>query len=108
MNNQYSAAIIGCGMIAGQFQKKIDEYAYSHAKALFNNYQFREIGYFDINTTASRKLAKEFPGINFESLEHMIEAMHPDLVSICSPDDCHYQQITELLEHKLCPKVIFV
>lgn len=108
MSNEYSAAIVGCGMIAGQFQDRTDLHTYSHAKALFQHPQFKHIGYFDTNAESSTNLAKKFPGISFGSLDEMVTEMQPDLVSICSPDDCHYQQIIELLEHKYCPKIIFV
>ena len=108
MSNQYSAAIVGCGMIAGQFQDRADMQTYSHAKAIFDNPNFKHIGYFDINPEASSNLAKKFPGSSFGSLSEMIKEMQPDVVSLCSPDYCHYEQTIELLEHEHCPKIIFV
>lgn len=108
MSKQYSAAIVGCGMIAGQFQNRDDVLTYSHAKALFHNPKFNQIGYFDTNIDASTNLSENFFGPCFVTLDKMIEEMKPDLVSLCSPDDCHYYQIVELLEHRHCPKIIFV
>ncbi|MDG2258393.1 MAG: Gfo/Idh/MocA family oxidoreductase [Paracoccaceae bacterium] len=108
MPSSNRVGIIGCGMIAGQFQKLTDTKTYSHAKAISENEYFGEIGFYDRNPERAHKIAHSFNGRRFGSIEELLTSHKPLLVSICSPDNCHFEQISILLDHPNCPEIIFV
>jgi predicted dehydrogenase len=108
MNNLFSVAIVGCGMIAGRFQSPDDSATYSHAKAILENEAFGEIGFYDHHPERAVEMATKYAGRAFNSIEEMVSAILPSVLVICSSDSAHFEQVKELLESPDCPQVLFV
>jgi predicted dehydrogenase len=100
--------IIGCGMIAGRFEPLDDPGTYSHAKAYANHGAYGELAFVDHEISKSAFLAEKFSGKAFGTMDEMLELFHPEVVSICTPDDTHFRFTEMALEAKLVPKIIFV
>ena len=106
----YKAMIIGCGKIAGYYDRTDNEYVYSHAHAYSNN-PFCEIDcYVDVDMRKAKILASKY--YNNAHLEndyiYALERYKPDVVSVCTPDDTHYGIVKAILENDKSPKVIFL
>jgi len=56
----------------------------------------------------SHALGERFECESVESIELGLNKFKPDVVSICTPDDTHFNITSNLLHHELCPKVIFL
>jgi predicted dehydrogenase len=107
--DRYKAFIVGCGKIAGLYDSKIEDYIYSHAKAYSTNNKIDIIGCYDIKSSNSMKLSKKYNiKIFCESLLDALEHTQPDIVSVCTPIESHYEYVLLILESKYCPRVIFL
>jgi hypothetical protein len=88
-------AIIGCGNIAGGYDeggKKGD--FYSHIKSYRSNKDVDVVAVFDPNITALRKFSKYWNvKRSYTDLSVMLTETAPELVSICSPNQFHCEQI---------------
>jgi len=108
VNRKKTVGIIGCGLIAGRFQRKTDKRTYSHAKAIFENGNYNGIGFYDIHTERSIHLAEEYGGRSYRSLRALLEEMNPRILVICSPDEKHFSQLVEVFNSNYIPEIIFV
>lgn len=105
----FKAMVIGCGKIAGFFDKSMDGPVYSHARGYFVNPDIEVVDYVDINLEKARKLAKKYNSNKFsENFIEPINTNKPDVVSICTPDNTHFSILKEILLNKTVPLVIFV
>ena len=105
----FTAIIIGCGKIAGLHDDKDNTHVYSHAHA----YQVVEnidlICCCDLDLNLAKSLAKKY-NIDKVSKDYLgvIEEVHPDVVSICTPDVTHFTITKAILESDKVPKIIFL
>ena len=102
------AAIIGCGMIAGRFEDFAAADTYSHAKAYRDHGAYGELAFFDNDPLRARFLADKAGGKAYESVEELVSAHRPEVVSICVPDDLHHRYVEALLRSRGGPRLLFV
>jgi predicted dehydrogenase len=104
----FKVGIIGCGMIAGEYEELEGATVYSHGKAFYKNPVFEIKGFHDIDLTKAESLAKKFGGKAFHKIDQLLENIIPDVISICTPDYSHADILVSILKNKNHPSVIFV
>lgn len=103
-----NAFIIGCGKIAG-INDQIGYMVYGHAHAYYKNPHTQLSACIDTNINKAKSLANQFGGSAFSNYHEALEKCHrPNIVSICSPDEFHYQHALEVLNEKIRPDIIFL
>jgi predicted dehydrogenase len=103
------ALIIGCGKISGLYDDKEDDYIYSHAKAYAKNNSIDLVCCCDLNIDNAKTLSQKYniPNISDNFLE-AIKLYSPDVVSVCTPDNTHYEVVVSILKCEYLPQVIFL
>ncbi|OGC08515.1 hypothetical protein A2230_08360 [candidate division WOR-1 bacterium RIFOXYA2_FULL_36_21] len=105
----FKAIIIGCGKIAGYFDSDLDSSVSSHARAYDNVPNIDVVAFIDTDLDKAQKLAKIY---NCDSYGNdyisFINKHRPDVVSVCTPDNTHFEIINRMLINKVTPSVIFV
>ena len=106
---KYKSFIIGCGKIAGLYDLIDEEHIYSHAMAYSRNKNVDLVGCYDLNSNNSMELAKKF-NINVfgESLLDALKLTQPNVVSVCTPVDSHFDYVMSIIESEYCPQVVFL
>lgn len=105
----YKAIIIGCGKIAGFFDTDDMGYVYSHAHAYKNNPDIEIVCCVDINIHKAKELAKKYNCSDVE--KDFVEALNrhkSDIVSVCTPDEIHYDIVVGILSNDITPKIIYL
>ncbi|CAM8380560.1 Gfo/Idh/MocA family protein [Candidatus Methylopumilus planktonicus] len=101
--------IVGCGNIAGGFDKgrNLKEYSYTHAGAYSQHGRFKLVACVEPNNTQRLKFMEDWNiPIGFCSIDEVFNLdEHFDVISICSPTICHSNDIKAAI--KLRPKLIF-
>lgn len=106
---KYKAAIIGCGQIAGGYdENKKTSGIFSHAGAYKKVSSIELIACADIN----QKRLKEFSNfwkapLIYSNYKEMLGKENLDILSICVPDNLHYQVILDALKLNKKIKLIF-
>jgi len=109
MFKAFKAVIVGCGKIAGYYDKSKRGPVYSHAHAYFKSPDIGVIDYVDIRPEKAGKLAAKYRSKNFSTdFAGSVERNRPDVVSICTPDDEHFGVVEKILKGKFVPRVIFI
>ena len=96
----YRAAVIGCGKMGSEFaddprQKNI--YAHAHAYALCERTQL--VAVCDADAGRLTRCAERWKVERaYRDARELLDAEHPELVSICTPDATHYELIRAALE----------
>ncbi len=104
----YRAAIVGCGMIAGCYENLSTSEVYSHAKGYLRHRGFATLGFVDSDPARSELLAAKAGGKSFAGIEELLSGFHPDVVSVCVPDNLHFQTLEILMRSSCRPRLIFV
>jgi len=105
----YKAIIIGCGKIAGCYDTDDNQYVYSHAHAYNNNPLGEVICYVDVDLQKAEALASKYNGAQVDvDYVRALESYRPEVVSVCTPDDTHYDIVKTILENNNSPQVIFL
>lgn len=106
---KYKVLIIGCGNIAGGFDRDhlFHGFPYSHAGGYIRDGRFEIAGCVEPDEKNRAKFLKAWKIPNgFSDIKSAINAnIEIDLISICSPSTCHAENIREVLSLK--PKLIF-
>jgi predicted dehydrogenase len=101
--------IIGCGNIAGGFDKTLSptQLPCTHAGAYSRDQRFQIIACVDPNETVRKNFAKQWNiKHHFASLDDIADKnFYFDVISICSPTNFHYNDILRSITLK--PKLIF-
>ena len=106
---RYKSFIIGCGKIAGLYDDLDDDSIYSHAKAYINNNKVDIVGCWDLNIKNSKTLAEKYNLDVYEcNYVNALEKTKPDIVSICTPDNTHFEITMSILESDFNPQIIFL
>lgn len=92
MTKQRNAAICGLGRIGWSFGRGAGGDALCHAAALAGHPDVRLAGGCDPAPENRRGFEAAHGGRTFAGLEEMLDALAPDLVSICSPTALHQEQ----------------
>lgn len=100
---KYRAVLVGLGNIAWKLGRDGRSGAsLSHAAALQLNPQTDLVGGYSDTQADRGEFTTVFDVPAFSCLESMLDSLKPDIVSICSPTEFHFQQ-TEICLQKLVP-----
>ncbi|MBU1895910.1 Gfo/Idh/MocA family oxidoreductase [Patescibacteria group bacterium] len=102
--DKYGAVIIGAGRIASAFDSPQDKQVLTHAHAYRRHSKTELLGFFDISKKATEEAAEKWGCQPYHDLSQMLEEAKPDLVSICTPDDIHFDNLITLAEYN--PKIV--
>lgn len=94
----YSSVIIGCGQIGTFFDHPDSKYHFTHAKGYYLSENVELKGVFDINADIANKAARLWRTESFTDVESMLTTIKPDIVSICVPDEYHYEYLKYVAE----------
>ena len=90
---KYKAAVIGCGRIGvevGNYSKEVQPG--THAGAYQNHPRIELVALVDINPDRLKVAEEYFPNVPlFKSAKEMLEKIKPDIISIATPPENHYQ-----------------
>ena len=96
--------VIGCGKIAGRQSKLMT----SHGGAYFAIKNIEIAACYDIDLVRSKNFAKLY---HCQAELNLLEALNkhkPDVVSVCTPDNTHFDITKDFLTNNHKPKVIFL
>jgi len=101
--------IVGCGNIAGAFDehRSQDDFPLTHAGAFFRNTKFNLSACVDPDHHRRREFMDRWSiSTGFSSIDEVSESgKNFDIVSICSPTECHFHDLEVAL--KLNPELVF-
>lgn len=104
-----SVLIVGCGNIAGGFDKgrKLTDFAYTHASAFIKDNRFKIAACIDPDKARRIEFMKEWNiQLGISSIDEILNSDYQfDVISICSPTTYHSHDIEVALQLK--PKLIF-
>ncbi len=106
----WQVGIVGCGRIAGlKDRPQSTGPVTTHAQAYHRHPSFHLAAV----TSHPQEDAQRFGGIwgvplVFPSLHEMLTAGNLDVISICSPDECHFSQAREILEAPRQIRALFI
>lgn len=105
-----SVAIVGTGNIAGGYDERklaTSEGVYSHAGAYLANGNYELKSVYDINAQRANEFCATWKvALSLESLSELYSMKH-DVISICTPDNTHFEIVQRILLSKCC-STIFV
>ena len=104
---KFKAGIVGCGRIAGikDYPRK-DGFVGTHAQAYYRH------PFFELTAAACPENREKFQKIwnvknIYDDIDGLLENEKLDVISICSPNEFHFSQISQTLKSDNCPRVIF-
>lgn len=104
----YRVLVVGCGRIAGGFEQPdtLETYAKTHAGAYLKHPRTKVTSCVDVDIDCAKAFAKKW-GIKhaYACLNDIAEQETFDIISICSPSPCHFDDINKCF--RFSPKVIF-
>jgi len=97
---KYRAAIIGCGNIAGGYDRQIPkEWAFTHAGAYHLCEQTDLVAVHDVDPAAMERFRQKWgPVACYRDIREMIAKEQPHIVSICSPTETHAKVFQTICE----------
>lgn len=97
----YNAALVGLGNIAWQFDRfEPPSPVLTHAGAYQKNSRTTLRGGYSPDSRHRRAFEKQFDLPAFASFEQMMSSVEPQIVSICSPVEFHFEQLEYCLRHE--------
>lgn len=98
--DKLSAAILGCGKIAGGYDfGRDDGIVRTHAKAYDLNTQICLTAVYDPSLSQMDCFQSYWPDIScYLSVDELLNEQRPDIVSICSPDHTHLDLLYQVLK----------
>ena len=103
----FKTFIIGCGRIAGySYDGKINNY--SHGYAYKENPKIELVGCMDIDSDKSQLFSERFNCSAFNNFKEGVKDTESEIISICTPDDSHFEIVNSLLHLNSKIKVIFL
>jgi predicted dehydrogenase len=96
----YTAAVVGCGRIGCELaDDPLVKGIYTHAGAYAYHLDTKLVAFCDTNLEKLLGLGKRWADIGcFTSLDSMLSVNRPDIVSICTPDETHYEIARKCME----------
>lgn len=101
-----SAGIIGCGKIAGYFDKGLNPN--THAGAYYIHKNFKLVVSYDIVEKKSIEFAKKYNCNSSKDLNEFLDEYRPEIISVTTPDKTHYKIVKMILLNSTKPKVILL
>jgi len=103
----YKSFIVGCGNIAGYSDDgKINDF--THAYAYNKNKNINLAGCMDINPERGKFIAENINCKTFDNYIKGVTDTKAEIISVCTPDNTHYEIVKDLLEIESDIKVIFL
>ena len=90
------ASIIGLGKIAWSLDESLKT-SFTHANAYIKNKDFELISACSLLNSDCEAFNEKHGVSVYCSINEMVEAEFPDIVSVCSPVEAHYENCVELL-----------
>lgn len=106
----FTVGLIGTGKIAGLFDypqktKKID----THAQAIFNNPELELTSVVQPNGSLLSNFSRTWKIQNkYLNIDELLKRNVPDILSICSPSETHFEIALKILQNKSRPKLLLV
>ena len=103
MSKKYRAALVGLGNIAWRFDQKNGGagIGLTHASSYIKHDRVEIAGGCSPEQDDRESFEKLYQVQTFKTIEEMIQAVKPDIVSICTPAEHHYNQVMYCLEHAI-------
>lgn len=103
----FKAAMIGCGMITGLYEDFAAPGTYSHAKAYCRHQGFGDLAFMDVDVQRAEAVAAKVDGKVYTSLDELLGDFRPDVVSVCVPDNLHFDTLAQILKSPVRPSIVF-
>lgn len=96
----YKAAVIGCGKIGSEFSDdpKSQGNIYAHTHAYMECPDTNLVAVCDNDDVKADKCGRRWGVKAYRSYTEMINYEKPEIVSVCTPDDTHYNIMIDLIE----------
>jgi len=112
IQNKIKGVIIGCGKIAGIFdkrEKKLSTHLYSYCTSIANSKILKLEGCADIDLNKAKKLASQFeiPKVSYNYVD-LLNSIQPEFVIVATPDETHFDIVKRILYLKKAPSLIIV
>jgi predicted dehydrogenase len=103
MSKKYRAALVGLGNIAWRFDQKNNDVniGLTHASSYMQHDRVEIVGGCSPEPDDRESFEKAYKVQSFQTIEEMLPAVKPDIVSICSPAEHHYDQVMYCLQHSI-------
>ncbi len=102
--DSYTSVVIGAGRIGAGFDAPGDEHILTHAHAHQLHRKVDLRGFFDIEREAADGAAEKWGGKGYDNLDVMLSEIRPDIVTICSPDVAHVENLKVVAKYE--PKIV--
>lgn len=93
------AAVIGLGKIGLQYDLNHSDFILTHSKAFDQHTAFELCGATSISSDDRKLFEKTYQKHSYQTGKALLEESKPDVVSICTPTDTHFEVIQEVLKH---------
>lgn len=101
----HSIALIGCGNIAGF--SDLDNLN-THLGAIHSLKEFEIKAVFDTDIIKAKKVSENLDCLYGNDILKFLKSNSLDLITICTPDESHFNLINKILESNNPPQVLFV
>lgn len=105
MGKQFNVLIVGAGNIGAFFDTAVSENILTHAHAFVRVEGFNLLGFVDISSQKSQEASKLWNVNYFLNIEQAFNKNSIDIVSVCVPDDYHYDILKKLSQFPI--KLVF-
>lgn len=105
MKKQYNVLIVGAGNIGAFFDTPCSENILTHANAFCRAEGFNLLGFVDVLENKSKEAAELWNVKCFKTLKEAFNGNKIDVVSVCVPDEYHYDILKEILNFQI--KLVF-
>ena len=95
---KYRAAIIGAGRIGAMLDDPGSPLILTHAHGYEHCDRFEIVGFVDVDPEKAKGASARWGGATFESIEQLFVNETVDVVSVCLPDELHYETLLALAE----------
>lgn len=100
----YKAVIVGCGRIGVGFDFPDSDTVLTHAKALSRHPAVNLVAVMDIDQHVAAVAAEKWNCVAYADFDEMIDEQRPDIISLCIPDEFHFEYLLQCLE--VTPKAV--
>jgi predicted dehydrogenase len=103
MSKKYRAALVGLGNIAWRFDQQNGDVAIglTHASSYRQHDRVEIVGGCSPQQDDRESFAKVYNVPTYKTIEEMLPAVKPDIVSICTPAEHHYDQVMYCLQQSI-------
>ncbi len=97
-NRQFKSLVVGCGRIGSRFSEEaLIPGVFSHAQAWSEHSSSRLVGVCDSDGEEAERAGSRWKCEYFVKIEEALEAVAPDFVSVCTPDQSHLSVMEQLV-----------